>query len=83
MYVYLRNAYNSLCCLMWCFVFLPFCLAAAERQRLAKEVATALKLSVAIDTSLSERLVHFTRLIFAQNKNNISLAHYYFCGVYC
>ncbi|MCH97462.1 haloacid dehalogenase-like hydrolase, partial [Trifolium medium] len=28
--------------------------AAAERQRLAKEVASALKLSVAIDTSLSE-----------------------------
>ncbi|GAU50052.1 hypothetical protein TSUD_408480 [Trifolium subterraneum] len=31
--------------------------AAAERQRLAKEVASALKLSVAIDTSLSERVI--------------------------
>ncbi|PNY00851.1 haloacid dehalogenase-like hydrolase, partial [Trifolium pratense] len=30
--------------------------AAAERQRLAKEVASALKLSVTIDTSLSESL---------------------------
>lgn len=56
----------SLCFFLRCFVFLLFCLASAERQRIAKEVASVLKLSVEIDTSLSERLVQFSRDIFAQ-----------------
>lgn len=51
------------------FSFLPLWLAAAERQRLAKEVASVLKLSVEIDTS--KRLVHLPPLYFAKNKYKI------------
>jgi len=50
---------------------MPFLLVSAERQKLAKEVASMLKLSVEIDTSSSERLVHLSPVIFTENKWNI------------
>lgn len=50
------------------FPLLPFLPVSAEKQRLAKEVASMLKLSVEIDTGSSERLVYLSPVIFTKTK---------------
>jgi len=62
------SIFSAQCSLLRDFPLLPFLLVSAERQRLAKEVASMLKLSVEIDTNSSERLVHLSPVIFTKNK---------------
>ena len=62
------SIFSAQCSLLRGFPLLPFLPVSAEKQRLAKEVASMLKLSVEIDTGSSERLVHLSPVIFTKTK---------------